>query len=194
MNLKTALTSCAFLILAACASTAFQSTWKSPEASRVPLKGKKIVVIVPKNVPKSQKTSMEAAVSDELKKAGAAAVAAFQELAPNATIEEAKAKLARDGFDAAFIVHATNKESEISSPAAGMSIGMVGPYGGVSVGTPTVTFDTKLYIEIIVYAVKADKIAWSGLSVTTNPKDIESLSRDLTYAALHEMQMSGLLE
>src|SRR3954465_7450318 len=98
MRVKTIISSVLFLVLAGCASTAFKSTWKNPQAGPVALAGKKVLVIAT-GVPTAVRTSVEAAVADELNKNGAQAMPSRQFLPENVTKEDAKAKLAAEGYD-----------------------------------------------------------------------------------------------
>ena len=121
-----------------------------------------------------------------------------QFLGPDATKEEAKAKLAAEGYDAAWVVRMTNREQEVYS-TPGM-YAPAGPYmsywgwgGGYGYGGSEVRTDTKVYIETLVYSVAHDQLAWSGLSVTTNPGDLNAAAGELTRVALAEMKKTGLL-
>ena len=198
MRIRTLVSSIVFLVLAGCASTSFKSTWKNPQAGPVALQGKKVLVVA-SNVPTAVRTTVEAAVADELSKNGALAMPSRQLLGAEATKEEAKAKLAAEGYDAAWVVRMTNREQEISS-TPGM-YAPAGPYmsywgwgGGYAYGAPEIRTDTKVYMETLVYSVKHDQLAWSGMSVTTNPGDLTAAAGELTRVALSEMKKGGLLQ
>lgn len=200
MKIKSIVATAVMLMLTACAATSFKSTWKSPKAGTVDMTGKKVLVVASK-VPTAVRTTVEAAVADELKKMGADAMPSNQYLSSDTTIEAAKAKLASDGYDAAWVVRMTNREQEISS-TPGMYTPM-GPYnsywgwgGGYGYGMysgPDIRTDTKVYIETLVYSVKHDELAWSGMSVTTNPTDLYKATAELTRIAIEEMKKTGLL-
>lgn len=203
MKMKTILSSILFgVLLTGCASTSFKSTWKNPDAGPVELQGKKVVVMAV-NVQRSVQLGVEAAVSDELKKMGANAVSSTQILPPDSTKESAKARLEQEGFDAAFVIHATDKEQEVySSPGVYAPYGAYGSFygGGIYGGgwgmysAPTIQTNTNYYVETLIYSVKLDQLAWSGLSVTTNPSNIEAFSKELTKAAIAQMKKTGLLK
>ena len=187
------------LIVAACAATSFKSTWKSPDAGPVDIMGKKVVVVA-SNVPTSVRTGLEASIADELTKQGAQAFASSQLFNSEVTKDDAKAKLAAEGYDAAWVVRLTNREKEVSS-TPGMYApsgpymsywGWGGGWGGYY-GAPEIRTDTKVFMETLVYSVKADKLVWSGMSVTTNPGDLGPASAELTRVAIAEMKKTGLL-
>ena len=200
MRIRPVLSTAVLLLMAGCATTSFQSTYKAPDAPTVEMTGKKVVVVAA-GVPTSMKQGVEAAIANELNKLGAQAAPSnqlFQGLSSN---DAAKAKLASEGYDAAWVVKLSNREKELSStPSMGYAPygaygsywgwgGGYGAYGGSEIRT-----DTKVYIETLVYSVKADKLAWSGMSVTTNPTNVESFAAELTQTAVAEMKKTGLLK
>jgi len=201
MRLKPVLVTPLLLLLAGCATTSFQSTYKAPDAPTVEITGKKVIVVA-SNVPTSLKTGVEAAVANELNKLGAQATTATQEFQGVTSNDAAKAKLAQDGYDAAWVVKLSNREKEISS-TPGMGYAPYGAYGsywgwgggyGMAYGGSELRTDTKVYVETLVYSVKMDKLAWSGMSVTTNPSNVESFAAELTQTAVNEMKKTGLLK
>jgi len=187
-------------VLAGCATTSFQSTYKAPDAPTVEITGKKVIVVA-SNVPTSLKTGVETAIANELNKLGAQATTATQEFAGITSNDAAKAKIAQDGYDAAWVVRLSNREKELSStPGMYAPMGAYGSYWGwgggygAAYGGSEIRTDTKVYIETLVYSVKADKLAWSGMSVTTNPSNVESFAAELTQTAVNEMKKTGLLK
>ena len=200
MRIRPVLSTAVLLLLAGCATTSFQSTYKAPDAPTVEITGKKVIVVA-SNVPTSLKTGVEQAVANELNKLGAQATTATQEFQGVSSNDAAKAKLAQDGYDAAWVVRLSNREKEVSStPSMGYAPygaygsywgwgGGYGAYGGSELRT-----DTKVYVETLVYSVSKDKLAWSGMSVTTNPSNVESFAAELTQTAVNEMKKTGLLK
>ena len=198
MRIKTLVSSAALLLMAACASTSFKNTWKSPDAGPVDITGKKVLVVAT-NVPTSVRRTLETSIANELNKIGAQATASNQFLPPDSTTEAAKQKMAAEGYDAAWVVRLTNREQELSS-TPGM-YAPAGPYmsywgwgGGYGYGAPEIRTDIKVYMETLVYSVAHDKLAWSGMSVTTNPTNLDASAAELTQVAVAEMKKSGLLK
>lgn len=197
---STVLIAAAATLLSGCATTSFKSTWKNPQAtSPVEITGKKVVVVAT-NMPRSVRLGVEEAVSAELNKLGAQAVSSFQLLDEETTKEAAKQKLETEGYDAAWVIRVTDKEQEVySTPGMYAPYGAYGSYWGWGGGwgmayAPEVRTNTNIFVETLVYSVKHDQLAWSGLSVTTNPSNIEAFSQELTNIAVAEMKKSGLLK
>ena len=198
MRMKTLVTSVALVTLAGCASTSFKSTWKSPDAETVDITGKKVLVVV-MNVPTSVRRTVETSIATELNKIGAQATASNEFLPQDATVGSAKTKMAAEGYDAAWVLRLTNREQEVSSTPA--MYAPAGPYysywgwgGGYGYGGSEIRTDIKVYMETLVYSVKHDKLAWSGMSVTTNPSNIDAIAGEMTRVAVAEMKKSGLLK
>ena len=53
--------------------------------------------------------------------------------------------------------------------------------------------NTNIFVETLVYSVSKDKLVWSGLSVTTNPSNIDGFAREVTRSAINEMKKQGLI-
>ena len=198
MKIKSLVSATALLVLAGCASTSFKSTWKNPQANQIQIAGKKIIVVAT-SVPTSVRMSAETAIAAELNKMGAQATPSRDLLPSGTSVDDAKAKVAAEGYDAAWVVRMTNREQEVSStPGMYAPAGMYGSYWGWGGGygaysAPEIRTDIKVYLETLVYAVKADQLVWSGMSVTTNPNDISASAGELVRVAVNEMQKSGVL-
>jgi hypothetical protein len=201
MRFNTVLVSAAFVLLSGCAATSFKSTWVDPEVTEpVAMTGKKVIVVA-SNVPTAARHSIETSIAAELNKLGAQAAPSHNLLPAGTSNEEAKQKLAAEGYDAAFVVRMTNREQEINSTP-----GMYAPYGGAygsywgwgggwggAYAAPEIRTDIKVYIETLVYSVKRNKLVWSGLSVTTNPGNLEASAAELARIAVEEMKKTGKL-
>jgi hypothetical protein len=188
------------LTLAGCASTSMKSVWKDPELNGVDIKGKKVVTILASDK-RAARLGAEDAVARYLNSLGAQATPSFQVLAPEATKEDAKAKLEADGFDAAVVMRVTDKSQEIySTPGMYAPYSYGGYYGrgwgyGMTYGTgPEIRTDTKIFIETLVYSLKADKLVWAGVSETTNPSDVDKFATEVATIAIEAMKKSGALK
>ena len=199
MRVKSVVSSLVFVVLlGGCATTSFKSTWKDPQAQPIQIAGKKVVVLA-SNVTRAAGLSVEAAVADELSKLGANAMPSSQVFSQQTTKEDAKVKLAAEGFDAAIVVRMTDKEQEVySTPGMYAPMGGYGSFYGAGWGYggyygSEVRTNTNIFVETLVYSVSKDKLVWSGLSVTTNPSNIDGFAREVTRSAINEMKKQGLI-
>ncbi|MFA6957247.1 MAG: hypothetical protein WC538_15360 [Thermoanaerobaculia bacterium] len=186
--------------LAGCASTSMKSAWKDPEMSSVDIAGKKVVTVLVSEK-RAARLGAEDAVARYLNSLGAQATPSFQVLAPESTKEEAKAKLQGDGFDAAVVMRVTDKAQEIYSTPGVYSPAMYGGYYGrgwgygMAYGTgPEIRTDTKIYVETLVYSLKADKLVWAGVTETTNPANVEKFATEVATIAIDSMKKSGAIK
>jgi hypothetical protein len=187
----------AAVILTACATTHFASTWKEPSAARLgKMKGKTVVACVAVQ-DEYLRHEAEDALTAELNKRGVKGVPSYSLLPPGVK-DEALAKAAFEKIDAAAAVVmrpvATQAKTSVYAGAyyAGPSYGgfwggywgygWASPYGAVSVQT-----DTILVVETLFYSLEQNKLVWTGLSKTTNPSKVGPFIRELVASAVWEM-------
>ena len=92
------------LMLAGCASTSFQSTWKNPEAAPVLKEKGATVVAVVMAEDKYIRQGAEDALAKELTKRGYKGVASYLILTPEATMDENLAKAIQNQFPEVYTV------------------------------------------------------------------------------------------
>ncbi len=67
-------------------------------------------------------------------------------------------------------------------------------YGWTAVYDPgSITIDTVLVVETMIYSVPQDKLLWGGVSETTNPKSGQQFMADLIKTAIKEMKKQKLI-
>jgi len=195
--MKLAAVTVAALILTACATTRFASTWKDPGASPLgKMKGKTIVACVAV-ADEYLKHEAEDALAAALTKRGAKGVPSYSILLPGLKDEAlAKAAFEKIGAAACVVMRPVTTEATTSvytgayyaGPSYGgfwggyWGYGWGHPYGGISVQTNTV-----LVVETLFYSLERNKLIWSGLSKTTNPSKVGSFVRELVDSAAWEM-------
>jgi len=195
MNLAAAMA--AALILTACATTRFASTWKDPNAAPLgKMKGKTIVACVAVE-DEYVRRDAEDALTAELTKRGAKGVPSYSILPPGVKDEGlAKAAFEKIGAAAAVVMRPVTVEATTSvytgAYYAGPSYGgFWGGYWGYGWGHPygamSVQTDTVLVVETLFYSLERNKLIWSGLSKTTNPSKVSSFVRELVSYAAWEM-------
>jgi len=192
------------LVLAACASTQWVSTWKTPDAGPIERRpGSKIVALVMQPDEDNRRTS-ENVLAGELTLRGASGVPSYTLLPPEELRNET---LARTNFEAAGVsgvvvmrlVSADTRRSY--SPATYYSMPYYNTfwngyynYGWGAVYSPGyMRTDTIVAVETLVYDLERDKLLWAGTSKTTNPKDANAFIRQLVAEAVKEMRKAGLL-
>ena len=66
-------------------------------------------------------------------------------------------------------------------------------YGSTTVLSGSITTDTTLSVEALVFRVEDGKLAWAGMSETTNPERAEPVIKDLVDGIIKAMQARGLI-
>lgn len=206
---KAALVAGATVTLAACATTTYQSSWKNPEATALHFAGKKVaaVVISPNE---SARRGAEDALAREITAAGAQGVAAYSILpeADTKDKEKAKALFQAAGIEGVVLMRVVGKDKELNyTPGMAMPVGYWGSpyygsmwgggywgYGwGMAYSPGYLREDTIVTVETLVYSLAQDKLAWAGMSDTTNPSKVDSFIKELTAGAVKEMKKVGLV-
>jgi hypothetical protein len=190
------------LLLSACSSTTFTSTWKDPEARTGVFQGKKVAAFV-----LAKDTAVRHAGEDvlaaELTKLGMVGIAGYT-LVPD-TSDEAAAKALLEKTEVVGVVTmrpvASEKELVSTTTYSGGYYGGPGyggywggyygyGWGGAYPQQETHT-NTIVSVESLVYSLPMNKILWGGMTKTTNPSKVDKFIKEIVAEALKEMQKEG---
>jgi hypothetical protein len=191
--------------VAACATTTFQSTWKSPEARPVRFTGQKVLaVFVARN--ESVRRRAEDAMAREISARGGQGVPSYTLLSQDEVrdAEGARKKVEGQGFAGSVVMRVVSNDTEVRyEPGYAL---WVGPHyrhfwagywgwGWGHVWEPGfVRADKVVRVETLVYSFSQDQLVWAGTSQTVNPDRVEGLVSELATAVSKEMKREGLLE
>jgi hypothetical protein len=189
------------LLLAACASTTFTSTWKAPDVQALKPAGKTIAaVFVSRN--ESRRRSAEDLLAADISRRGAHGVAAYALLPDDLRGDgaAARAKLKAAGVDGVVVMRVVGRDQRVSyTPAYVMPAyyGAFGPYWGYGWGSVYqpgyLQSDTVVSVETLVYSLTRDQLLWASTSRTTNPRDLDNLVSEVADATTREMIRQELL-
>jgi hypothetical protein len=187
------------------AGTTFSSKFRNPEAGPLNFKGKKVVALV-MSEDESIRYASEDALARELTARGAVGIPAYTLIPKELTRDKAKAKefVDKAGVVGVVAMRVAGKDTEVSSTPGGYwgganysSFWAGGGYYGWAWGgvyEPSyVRTDTVVSIEILVFSLGQDKLAWAGRSETVNPKKVGPLIKDLTGKVASELKKEGLI-
>jgi hypothetical protein len=195
---------CGVLLIAGCATTSFNSTWKAPDAQPVgSLTGQTVVAMVAAKNP-SVRRAAEDALAQHITSNGAKGVPGYTLVDDSAVNDEARARAAIEKAGAAGVVvmRPVGSDKEIVGTPSMYAGPMYGPYwggyygygwGGAWGGGTDIRTNTIVTVETLVYSLKQNKLIWAGQSKTTNPSQVDSFVRELAQAAAREMKKAGLL-
>jgi hypothetical protein len=182
--------------LSGCASVAFKTTSKNTSAHPVAMAGRKVMVVA-LNVPRVVRVGVENAMAEEMRSEGIHAVASYQLLETETSAGAAKAKLQAGEYDSALVVRIADSDQDLwatRAQASGDQHSSFWGWGGgwANESPDAFTTQTTVFIEALVYSVKDDQLAWSGLT-TMKSANIGSYSREIARMAIIEMKRTGLL-
>ena len=186
----------------ACATTTFQSTWRSPDARPLKLSGRKVVgVFVSKNEPLRRRA--EDAMAREISARGAQGVPAYTILTEEEVRNRAaaKAKLEQLGFSGAVVMRVVGTQTQITYEPAYWSRpyyrhfwGGYWGWGWGAVWEPGYLVADKIVsVETLVYSLEQDQLVWAGVSRTVDPTQIDPFIAELATAVTKQMAKDGLL-
>lgn len=192
------------LVLCACATTTFQSTWRSPDAQPLRLTGKKVAaVFVTRDM--LMRRRAEDAMAREITARGAEGVPSYTFLS-DAEVRDrdaAKAKADSLGFAGAVVMRVVGSDAIYHySPRGYVWFGpqyrhFWGGYWGYGWGTVWqpgyLVVDRVVKVETLVYSLEQDQLIWGGVSRTVDPGRIEHFIGELAEAVSKQMAREGVL-
>jgi len=195
------MTIAAVVLLAACGTTTFTSTWKAPGAAPISPIGKKVAAVFV-SPDEGHRRAGEDALAADLTQRGAIGIAAYT-VVPEGLRgdgEAARQRLRDAGANGAVIMRVVGRDQQVTY-TPGMSVpvyyGGFGPYWGYGWGRAyepgTLTTDTYVSVETLVYSLQPDKLLWASTSRTANPKNLDTLINEVADATAKEMAKQGLL-
>ena len=184
------------------AAPKFTSTWKSMDAYGLSFKGKKVAALVISN-DDSLRVSGEEALSRELTARGMEGLATYR-LAPKEELKDAdhaKPWFERKGVEGVVAVRPISADKELTytpamwtNPYYGSLWGYYG-YGWGNTYVPgSVSEDTVIVVETLVFSVPKDKLLWASVSETRNPKTLQKFVEDLVKETAKQMKKQGLVK
>jgi hypothetical protein len=191
------------LALCACSSTSFVSTWKTPGAAAVDLRGSKVVASVMVKSESARRVA-EDRLAHEISARGALGIALYR-LVPDPETDEAVVRgvLEREGVKGLVSLRPIDVQQQLvaqpmphADPLYGgywggyYAYGWNHPWDGAAVSTRV---DTVVSIETLVYSLPQNKLLWGGQSKTTNPNAVDELVAEVAQAAAKELENAGLI-
>jgi hypothetical protein len=102
-------------------------------------------------------------------------------------VDAARKKVDAAAFDGAVLVRFVSAEQRISSHGTGYHPGFWGFYGSGASHGAYVRTDTILRLQVNIFSLAEDKLLWSGVSRTTNPRGVDELVREVADAVRDDL-------
>ena len=184
------------------ASTKFKTTWKSPEAASVDLRGQKVVALVIRKED-APRQDAEVALAKALTARGLQGIPAYS-IIPASELrnrDAAKARMDKLGIAAVVVMKEVAQSSEVSeSPATFYATASYSSFWGYYgsgwsyMYEPSyLNVDRIVNVETLIYDLRRDKLMWAGMSESTNPKAVMKLIQDLVDTTANELKKQGLV-
>src|SRR3569833_1550061 len=195
----------ATLMLTACASTTFSSTWKAPDAQAVDPAGKKVAAVY-MSTNESSRRAAEDVLARKLTEHGAQGVPSYTLVDTSVATDgdRTKKQLSEAGVDGVVIMRMLNKKERTRVTYTGAPWGYAGyyrhwsSYWGFGWGAPyspaEVSTTTELSIETLVNSLTRDELLWAGTSRTSDPGKLDRLVDEIADSAARQMTKQGVLK
>jgi hypothetical protein len=178
------------------AAVRFTSTWAAPEAKSVSFKGQKVAALVISE-DMSLRMSAEEALARELTARAITGTAAYR-IIPNhelKDVERAKAWFTKGSVTGVVALRPVSHDkvkryTEMlwTSPYYSNFWGYY-PYGwGATYTVGSVTTDTVVVVELLIYQVSTGNLIWAGVSGSTNPKTLQKLVAEIVKEAAKKIE------
>jgi hypothetical protein len=203
------LTAATVLLIFGSGGTKFVSTWREPDAPPRNYAGKKVVALV-LSTDESVRRGAEVALARFITKRGALGVPAYT-LVNSAVLKdedhgllEAKAAFGAAGIAGAVVMRLIGQDQEFrTTPGTVMTwndpfySSFWGGYWGFGWGmvyTPgTLSTETKVYVETLIYDLQSDQLLWAGKSESKDPKNAKALLDDLAGKVAKQLEKEKLV-
>lgn len=192
------------LMLGACATNPFVSSWSAPDARPLSLRGAKVAAVAMVESEPLRRDAEDAMVR-ELNARGAIGIPMYSLYPDGRPDNEAQARAALEGkgIDGAYVVRAVRVDREVESDPIYMRphFGRFwGGYYGHGWGTPwgaswgnEIRTNRVVTVETLVYSLRQNKLVWGGQTRVVNPRDVDKTVRNISKRVATELERQGLL-
>jgi len=196
-------TAMALSVAIAAAGPKFTSTWRAPEAAGVSFSGKKVAALLISD-DQNLRVSGEEALVRELAAIGLTQGVASYRMVPREELKDpgkARGWYERSGVEgvvAMRLVKADTRKTWTPSMWTSASYNTLWGYYGygwnsVYVYDPGQTrVDQVAVVETLVFSVPQDRLLWAAVTESVNPKDANTVIKDIVTATVKEMRKVGL--
>jgi len=183
----------------ACSTTQFNSTWRDPTAGLVALRAQPVAAfLITTN--EATRRAGEDILARELSARGVRGIPGYQLTGqkPARDSEVLRMDLEKAGIQGTVIMRVVDRRVELDYVPGGPAYGSMYGYwdfGWGLMGRPGyLETDTIVSVETLVYSLPQDKLLWGGVSETTDPKNLDSLIKQVAKAAGEEIRKAGLIQ
>ena len=190
------------LIISSCASTKIVESWKEPGKQITMDKLKKVLVVAMFKDETSNRKAEDQMVKF-LKDKGIQSYNYLNKNFDKSKVETIQNKIKKDGFDAAVTMRLIDVDKETIYQRNGVNrfpnnyrdFSSYYYESAISYYNPDNYITTKTYtIETNIYSITENKIIWSALTETSDPKGVNKMTEDVTQAVYKQMIKDRLIK
>lgn len=190
------------LIISSCASTKIVESWKEPGKQITMDKLKKVLVVAMFKDETSNRKAEDQMVKF-LKDKGIQSYNYLNKNFDKSKVETIQNKIKKDGFDGAVTMRLIDVDKETIYQRNGVNrfpnnyrdFSNYYYESAISYYNPDNYITTKTYtIETNIYSITENKIIWSALTETSDPKGVNKMTEDVTQAVYKQMIKDRLIK
>jgi hypothetical protein len=188
-------------LLSACTTTKITSSWSDPD-KKITINQLNKVLVVALFKSETSRHKAEDEMAGYLNGSGVVSYNYLNENFNKQNQEGIRDKIKADGFDGAITMRLLDVEKErgYSPETINTSPLYYRSFSGYYYrnlpyyANQTYYFTTKIYtVETNVYSIKEDKIIWTALTKTTNPKGVDKMTNEIASVVYKRMRKEGFV-
>jgi hypothetical protein len=190
-----ALLSAGMICASALGKTKLIQSWADPSVKNYQFS--KVLTVAIIDVPEFRRIA-EAAMARNIKKFKAIPSCTVLQKGQERDVETAKRILREQGFDGAVVLRMVTGENKIqyvapTLPDPYLSYWSYNTWAWPINATPGyIKYDQIVQLETLFYSIKDDKLLWSGVSKTSNYKNISNLVDEIAKVIAKELDKQGI--
>jgi hypothetical protein len=183
------------ILAAGCSSTSVINSWKAPDATLSPDQYKKVLVVVMAKDDNARKTAEDKIASNYKALQASYPLFSLKELGQDTL--KVKNMVKEQGYDAIIVMRLITTKAKSTYVAgthnqAYQKNGIY--YFGDYLNSSTYATDMQFIVATNVWSIKDEKLLWSGVTESTDPKKIDKLVTEVAKEVVYKMTEDGFIK
>jgi hypothetical protein len=177
------------ILAAGCSSTSIVNSWKAPNATYTPEKFKKVLVLVLAREEEARKQAEDQIVSDYKSLHASYPVFSLQQLGKDTL--KVKNMVKEQGYDAVLTMRLITTKAKSTYVQGGVNPAHTENfifYYNDYYKAGSYATDMNFIVASNFFSLSDEKLLWSGVSETANPKKIDKLIKDVAKEVVYKMK------
>lgn len=182
------------ILAAGCSSTSIVNSWRAPGATLTPEQFKKVLVVVLAKDEPARKIAEDKIVSNHKALQVSYPVFTIKQLGQDTL--KVKNTVKEQGYDAIVVMRliTTKAKSTYVAGSHNQAYQQNGIYYfGDYLNSSTYATDMQFIVATNVWSLKDEKLLWSGVTESTDPKKIDKLVNDVAKEVVYKMTEDGFI-